>query len=142
MRNLLKSSISILALTFLFSCSKSDEDTEVEKEIATRWSVEKAQEWGDNQPWLVGANFNPSTSSNQLEMWQAASFDLETIDKELGWAEDIGMNTMRVYLHHVAWQYDQEGFKSRINQYLEIADNHGIKTMFVFFDDCWNDTYA
>ena len=142
MRNLLKISFAVLALTFLFSCSKSDEDTEVEKEIATRWSVEKAQEWGDKQPWLVGANFNPSTSSNQLEMWQAASFDLETIDKELGWAEDIGMNTMRVYLHHVAWQYDQEGFKNRIDQYLKIADSHGIKTMFVFFDDCWNDTYA
>ena len=143
MRSLLKTSIIILTLTALISCGNSDEEIpEVKKERATRWSAEKAQEWGAEQPWLVGANFNPSTAINQLETWQAESFDTETIDRELGWAENIGMNTMRVYLHHVAWEVDKEGFKKRINQYLEIANNHGIKTMFVFFDDCWNDTYA
>ncbi|HYQ56828.1 MAG TPA: cellulase family glycosylhydrolase, partial [Draconibacterium sp.] len=86
-------------------------------------------------------NFNPSTSINQLEVWQAETFDPETIDRELGWAEEIGMNCMRVYLHHVAWEVDKEGFKNRMKQYLDIAESHGIKTIFVFFDDCWNATY-
>ena len=92
-------------------------------------------------PWLRGANFNPSTAINQLETWQEESFDPETIDMELGWASDIGFNCMRVYLHHLAWQVDREGFKSRMDQYLTIADRHGIKTIFVFFDDCWNEEY-
>jgi len=108
---------------------------------AERWTVEKAQKWAAENGWLRGSNFNPSTAINQLETWQAESFDTETIDRELGWAEGIGMNVMRVYLHHLAWQVDQDGFKKRMNSYLTIADKHGIKTVFVFFDDCWNPTY-
>ncbi len=90
---------------------------------------------------ILGANFIPSTAVNQLEMWQAETFDPITIDHDLGYAEGIGMNTMRVYLHHVAWQIDPLGFKNRVNQYLTIANKHHIKTMFVFADDCWMDTY-
>jgi endo-1,4-beta-mannosidase len=74
-------------------------------------------------------------------MWQAETFDTATINRELGWAESIGMNTMRVYLHHLAWQIDSAGFKQRMGHYLEIADRHGIRTIFVFMDDCWNPTY-
>ena len=107
----------------------------------TRWSEAKAQAWGEENPWLRGANFSPSTAINQLEFWQEESFDPETIDRELGWAEDIGFNCMRVYLHHLAWKVDNEGFKERMNKYLSIADAHGIKTIFVFLDDCWNAEY-
>jgi endo-1,4-beta-mannosidase len=71
-------------------------------------------------------------------MWQAETFDPQTIDKELGWAAGIGFNTMRVFLHSIVWKQDAAGFKKRIDQYLTIADKHDIKTMFVFFDDCWN----
>lgn len=104
----------------------------------TVWSAEKAKAWYSEHPWITGANFLPSTAINQLEMWQAATFDPTTIDRELGWAEGIGFNTMRVFLHSVAWKQDPEGFKKRVGDYLGIADKHKIKTMFVFFDDCWN----
>ncbi|MEN8156824.1 MAG: 1,4-beta-xylanase [Bacteroidota bacterium] len=137
----LQTVIAVMLLTAFWACnpaSKEDKTVEV-REV---WSVEQAQAWGEQQPWLRGSNFNPSTAINQLETWQAESFDPETIDRELGFAEDIGFNLMRVYLHHLAWQVDREGFKSRMDQYLEIADNHGIKTMFVFFDDCWQNSYA
>lgn len=127
----------------VFTCSNSKPTQKKEKKesLQERWSVEKAQQWGEKQPWLRGANFNPSTAINQLETWQAESFDPETIDKELGWAEDIGLNCMRVYLHHLAWKVDKDGFKKRMSKYLEIADSHSVKTIFVFFDDCWNATY-
>lgn len=107
-----------------------------------RWSEKKAQEWYAKQGWLTGANFQPSTAINQLEMFQEETFDIATIDKELGWAADLGFNTMRVYLHHLLWTTDKEGFKKRLNEYLTVSNKHGIKTLFVFFDDCWNDTYA
>lgn len=103
-----------------------------------RWSEAEAQQWYDAQPWLIGANFLPSTAINQLEMWQPETFDPDTIDRELGRAAEIGMNTMRVYLHDIAWQQDAKGFKRRMKTYLSIADRHGIKTMFVFFDGCWD----
>ncbi|MBZ9731234.1 cellulase family glycosylhydrolase [Salegentibacter sp. JZCK2] len=103
-----------------------------------RWSREKAQEWYNQHDWLTGANFNPSTAINQLEMWQKDTFDPETIDRELGYAAEIGFNTMRVYLHSLAYKADKEGFKSRMEEYLKIANSHNIKTMFVFFDDVWD----
>lgn len=106
--------------------------------IGKVWSIEKANAWYSEYQWINGADFLPSTAINQLEMWQADSFDPVTIEKELGWAEGIGFNTMRVYLHSLAWKQDQEGFKKRVDQYLAIADKHHIKTIFVFFDDCWN----
>ena len=85
-----------------------------------RWSQEKAEKWYEDHGWVAGCNFTPSTAINQLEMWQAETFDPETIDRELGWAEELGFNCMRVFLHHVAWEVDQEGFKDRMNKYLEI----------------------
>ncbi|MXV13802.1 glycoside hydrolase family 2 TIM barrel-domain containing protein [Hufsiella ginkgonis] len=108
---------------------------------AQRWTAEKANTWYKSQPWYCGANFQPSTAINQLEMFQAATFDAATIDKELGMAEALGMNAMRVYLHHVAYTSDKTGFKKRLDNYLAISKKHGIKTILVFFDDCWNDEY-
>lgn len=104
-----------------------------------RWSAERAQAWRAEHDWVVGANFVPSTAINQIDMWQSFTFDPETIDRELGWAADAGFNTMRVYLHYLVWARDAAGYKERMDQYLEIADGHGIKTMFVFFDDVWGD---
>jgi len=103
-----------------------------------RWSAEKAQSWYGQHPWPVRCNFTPSTAINQLEMWQADTFDPETIDRELGWAADIGMNTIRVYLHDLLWQQNSEAFLKRIDQFLGIADKHGIKTMLVLCDAVWN----
>jgi hypothetical protein len=103
-----------------------------------RWTPERADSWYKSQPWLVGANFVPSTAINQLEMWQAETFDPATIDRELGYTQSIGMNTMRVFLHDIAWREDPEGFYSRVDKYLQIADRHGIKTLFVVFDAVWN----
>jgi hypothetical protein len=70
------------------------------------WSIEKANAWYNSHKWLTGADYIPATAINQLEMWQGDTFDPATIDKELGWAENIGFNTMRVFLHSVAWKQD------------------------------------
>ena len=105
------------------------------------WSKEKANTWYAGKGWLRGCDFIPGTAINQLEMWQAATFDPATIDKELGWAQSIGLNCMRVFLHHAAWEADPAGFKTRVGRYLDIADKHHISTIFVFFDDCWNESY-
>ena len=108
--------------------------------IAQRWTAEQANKWYAKQGWRVGCNFIPSSAINQLEMWQESTFDPITIDREMEYAQGMGMNTMRVFLHDLAYQADPAGMKRRMNTFLEIADKHGIKIMFVFFDDCWNDT--
>ncbi|GAA4404084.1 cellulase family glycosylhydrolase [Nibrella viscosa] len=106
--------------------------------FTTQWSEDQATFWYAQQPWLTGCNFNPSTAINQIEMWQAETFDPVSIDRELGWAKSLGFNTMRVFLHYLVWQQDPAGLKQRMDQYLTISFKHGIRTMFVFFDDCWN----
>lgn len=103
-----------------------------------RWTPEQANAWYDRQPWLVGANYAPASAINQLEMWQAESWDPKTIDKELGWAQSIGMNTMRVFLHDQLWKQDPKGFTRRIDQFLTIAKRHDIKPLFVLFDSVWD----
>lgn len=133
--------MTIMALV-ISSCISTGTSSEREGLVRKVWSADQANNWYKQWGWLRGGNFNPSSAINQLETWQEMSFDPETIDRELGWAEDIGFNSMRVYLHHLAWEQDPEGFKQRIEKYLDIADSHGIATMFVFFDDCWNNTYA
>jgi len=104
-----------------------------------RWTEQQANDWYAGQPWLVGCNFIPSTAVNQLEMWQAETFDPTTTDRELGWAASLGMNSVRVFLHDLLWDADQDGFRSRIDAFLAIAQSHAISTMFVLFDDCWHD---
>jgi hypothetical protein len=105
---------------------------------AQQWTEAQAAEWAKTQPWRVGANFAPSTAINQLEMWQAETFDPETIDRELGWAAGIGMNAMRVFLHHLLWEQDPQGLLERVDRFLAIAEKHKIGVMLVLFDDVWD----
>ena len=102
-----------------------------------RWTAEQANSWYQAQPWLVGSNFIPANAINQLEMWQAETFDPQEIDKELGLAQALGMNTMRVFLHDLLWQQNQRDFTRRLDQFLAIADRHHIRPILVLFDSCW-----
>jgi Cellulase (glycosyl hydrolase family 5) len=105
---------------------------------AQAWSTKQANDWYSQQPFLVGSNFLPSTAINQLEMWQPDTFDLPTLDRELGFAEGLGMNTMRVFLHNLLWQQDSQGFLNRMDQFLQVADKHHIRITFVIFDSVWD----
>jgi len=101
-----------------------------------RWSAEKAWNWYQKTPCLCGFNFLPSTAVNTTEMWQAETFDLETIDRELGWAGEIGFNTCRVFVQYLVWDHDPQGMLQRMEQFLEVASQHGLSTMYTLFDDC------
>jgi hypothetical protein len=124
---------NLISRTALLACAVASSFAQT-----ARWTEAKANDWYRQQPWLVGANYIPATAINELEMWQADSFDAARIDKELGWAQDIGMNTMRVFLHDLLYQQDPDGFKRRIDQFLSIAQKHNIRPLFVLFDSCWD----
>ena len=126
-----KTLISILALLALITLATPQAET-------ARWPAEKANAWYAKQPWLVGSNYTPASAINELEMWQADTFDAAAIDKELGWAEGLGMTTMRVFLHDLPWQQDAAAFRARIDRFLDIASKHHIRPLFVLFDSCWD----
>ena len=134
-----------LVLLFLTCCQTPQQATNeaatldtTQQTVGQQWSIEKAQAWYAEQPWLVGANFVPSNAINQLEMWQAETWSPDLIDKELGWAADLGMNTMRVYLHDIPYREDAQGFKQRIDEFLTICQQHNIRPMLVIFDSVWD----
>lgn len=105
---------------------------------AAPWPAEKAKAWGQKSPWLVGCNFIPSSAINELEMWQADTFDLVTIDRELGWAEQLGFNSVRVFLHNIPWDQNPADFLNRIDKFLDAAHKHRIGATLVLFDSCWD----
>ena len=133
--NVRSTCLFVAAATFLFLLPvlKAQDSS-----VPQRWTEDKAAAWFAAQPWPVGSNFLPSNAINELEMWQADTFDPTTIDRELGWAEGIGMNTMRVFLHNLPWEQDPKGFQQRIDAFLVIAARHHVKPVFVLFDSCWD----
>ena len=125
----------VLLSMIIKSCTSNIQNSPINFE---RWTEEKARDWFDKQPWLLGTNFITSSAINQLEFWQEETFDSELIDKELELSASIGMNTHRVFLHDLLWKQDSIGFIKRIDEYLTLSEKHGIKTLFVFFDDVWH----
>lgn len=125
---------ALLLVPALFAAAQSSS----ESQSSSRWSEQKANDWYSHQPWLVGSDYINRDSINELEMWQADTFNPQQIDQELGWAQSIGMNTMRVFLHDLLWKQDPDGFKDRINTFLTIAAKHHIRPIFVLFDSCWD----
>ena len=128
--------IAVFVVALVCSLPAKGVTTTAVQTVPGRWSVEKANAWYAKQPWLVGCNYIPANAINQIEMWQASTFDPKTIDKEMALAKSIGFNTLRVYLHDVVWGADEQGLYKRMDRFLNICKKHGIRPMFVFFDDC------
>lgn len=100
---------------------------------AERWSVEKAQAWAADKGWIVGCDYVTATAINQIEMWQAESFDPETMDKELGIAQGLGFNTVRVFFSNLVYSDDPKGFKQRFSLFLDLCEKHSIKVIPTFW---------
>src|SRR5260370_41888167 len=103
-----------------------------------RWHEKKANDRYAKERWLVGSDYIPANAINEVERWQADTFDPRRIDLELRWAQGLGMNTMRVFLHDLLWEQDATGFRKRIDTFLRIAEQHKIKPMLVLFDSWWD----
>jgi hypothetical protein len=102
-----------------------------------QWSPKAAREWYARQPWMVGCNYIPANAINQLEMWNADTFDADRINMELGWAQSVGLNTLRVFLHDQLWDQGWS-FQRRMEHFLKLADDHNMRVIFVLFDSCWD----
>lgn len=127
----------LLSVVFLHACTQKQAKTD-STDVQNVWTSEQAKKWYAAEPWIIGSNYLPNTAINQLEMWQQDTFDTTSINRELGWAQSLGMNTMRVYLHDLPYQEDSTGFLKRIDTFLSIAKSRGIKPVLVIFDSCWD----
>jgi Glycosyl hydrolases family 2, TIM barrel domain len=124
-------SIIITIIIFSSICSIQAQDL-----INKKWTSQEAWNWYEKLSPFKGFNYLPSTAVNSTEMWQAQTFDPKTIDRELGWAEEAGYNSARVFLQYLVWKEDPKAYKERLEKFLQISNKHGISVMFIFFDDC------
>lgn len=108
------------------------------REAEPRWTTERAWGWHAAQPWRLGCNYTPAHAVNQLEMWQADSFDAAALEAEMALAAAAGLNGLRVYLHDLLWAGDVAGAALRFDRFLSIAANHGHRVLPVLFDSCWH----
>ena len=98
-----------------------------------RWSEEKANAWYESMEWPVGCDYVPAYAGNQIQMWQSSTWDPEVIDRELGWAEQLGFNSLRIFLHDKVWKAEREAFFSHVDEFLKIADSHGMTCLVTLF---------
>ena len=95
-------------------------------------STESLRDW----TWVQGAVFVPTTCVNEAQQWD--QYDPLVNDRELHLASNYGINVVRVYLHYYIYLKKKDNLLHNIDDFLTRAGKYGIKTEFVFFDDCWN----
>jgi len=86
--------------------------------------------------WVKGAVFIPTKYVNEAQQWD--EYDPAINDRELRYASVYGFNCVRVYLHYYIYLKRKNALLDSIDDFLARAGKYGIKTEFVFFDDCWN----
>ena len=84
---------------------------------------------------IRGANYVPSTAVNDTQQW--AEFDPAVVDRELGFAEGLGLNSVRVFLQYLVYEHDPTGLLERFDAFLACAERHRLSVMPVLFDDCF-----
>jgi len=84
---------------------------------------------------IRGVNYVPSDAVNATQMW--IDFNTATIDRELGFAEALGLNSLRVFIQYLVYEDDPDGLLERFDAFLALASNHALSVLPVLFDDCW-----
>lgn len=90
----------------------------------------------DDLSWMRGANYVPSYAKNDVQIWM--EFDPAVVDRELGYAARLKLNTVRVFLQVAVFEKQPEKFQADFERFLALCDKHGIKAMPVLFDSCFD----
>jgi hypothetical protein len=90
----------------------------------------------DDSRWsrLRGVNFFTSQASNATTMWQ--QFDAAAADRELGWMEALGFNSVRLWLSEQAWRENPAAFLTALRRCLDSCSRHNLSALLVLFDSC------
>ncbi|MEI6178109.1 MAG: cellulase family glycosylhydrolase, partial [Verrucomicrobiota bacterium] len=88
----------------------------------------------DDLSWMRGTNYVPSYAKNDIQLW--LEYDPAVIDRELGYAQRLKLNTVRTFLNVAVFEKQPEKFMADFENFLSLADKHGLKAMPVLFDSC------
>jgi hypothetical protein len=122
--------VAVAAVVFQLSASATQAGPSAN--AATPASLSYKADWR----WVKGAVFVPTKYVNEAQQWD--EYDPVINDRELRCASIYGINCVRVFLHFDIYMKKKAALLNEIEDFLTRADKYGIKTEFVFFDDCWN----
>ena len=106
--------------------------------MTEKWSKEKAWQWYNGKPLIVGFNFIPSNVINFVELWQNLGHDeiMKNVDHEIDMAAELGLNSVRMKVPFFIWEHEHDSFMNNLEDLLCRLDKRGITMMPVFFSDC------
>ena len=103
-----------------------------------KWREERAWQWYNSRPWIMGCNHVTGSVRNRIEMWQDETFaeSLRKTEREFELAARTGFNAIRVMLPFFVWKHQREKFLEHLKEYVECASRNGLGVMIVLFNDC------
>jgi len=90
----------------------------------------------DDFSWVRGANYVPSYAINTVASW--TEFDPAQIDQEMGYAERLELNSVRIFLHYHVYEHNPPEYLKKVERFVAICDKHGIRPMLTLFDGCFS----
>lgn len=98
-----------------------------EELVASRWSLEKANAYMESFGVVKGVNYVPSYCYSYIEIWH--HFREEWIVRELGYAKEIGINSLRIFVAACQWETRRELVCQNLDRFLTIASEMGFAIM-------------
>jgi hypothetical protein len=123
-----------LGLIRNFHFAAAGENPEPGVEITDRWLKEKAWQWFFLGP-VRGRTYRPSGINSWDALWQTDATNLPAISDDLVKAQQLGCDGLRVRFSYTAWEADSNQFCKRVEEFLSLADSHGMSVMPVLLTD-------
>ncbi|WP_228546087.1 glycoside hydrolase family 5 protein [Halegenticoccus tardaugens] len=79
-----------------------------------------------------GAMYIPSRAYNTYQMW--GDYDPDVIERDLGYASNLELNSLRTWLSFELWEEDEEDHEGALDHFLETADDYGIRPIIGLFE--------
>jgi len=81
---------------------------------------------------MRGFNYNPVSAKNGDDKW--IHYNHAEVDRDMGYAERLKLNAVRMFLSYHAWQADKVGYDEKLKDFVRTAFSHRIGVMFVVVD--------
>lgn len=95
--------------------------------VGAAWSAERAKAYMEPYGVIKGVNYIPSYCYSYIEMWH--HFNEEWIRRELSYAKEIGINSLRVFVAACQWETRRELVCERLDRFLDICGEHGFSIL-------------
>ncbi|MDS0294442.1 cellulase family glycosylhydrolase [Halogeometricum luteum] len=114
-------------------------ETEMETETPASTMTEQPSPslTGDGLSNVRGAVYLPYRVFNHYQMWDR--YAPAEIERDLTFASNLGLNSLRVFASYTVWQEDPAAFRDRFDHFLAAAADRGIAVLPMLFESIGTD---